>query len=644
MAIVKKAIKFDLAIDGVNVKTVEELREHITVELVEHFKSGLLLKWLLQRDLELAEQFKQINPNQKERKLFVDIVTGLGEIELDEQIIDALFEIPVKTKPNIQDIKIQSSNPKIAMLKIPDIGGSTDVNVAEVYVKVGDKINIDDNLLMLETDKATMEVPAEFAGVVTEVVVNVGSKVNEGDVIIKIEGVADVVTPVAEVVAQVASIVEPVAATVTATSSVQLVNVLVPDLSGNNDVSIIDVVVKVGDSIKEEDTIMTLETDKATMDVPSTATGIIKELKVQVGGKVNQGDLILVVESTNVVASTAPVAAQVVAPVVPVQPVSVPSSALAPAVTKVDEVSFSKAFASPSIRKLARELGVDLGKVKGTGTKSRITEADVKSFVKAILSNPGQSTTGNAGGGVGLDLLPWPKVDFAKFGEVEIQEMSRIKKISSANMARNWVMIPHVTYFEKADITELENFRKQLNEEYKKAEIKVTPLAFLIKAAVFALKKFPELNASIDGQNIVYKRYYNIGFAADTPNGLTVPVIKDADKKGIVELAKETSALAKAARDGKLKPADMQGGTFTISSLGGLGTTAFTPIVNAPEVAILGVSKSAMEPVWNGKEFVPRLMLPLSLSADHRLIDGALAAKFTTYLSQILSDLRRMAL
>lgn len=528
-------------------------------------------------------------------------------------------------------------------LKIPDIGGSTDVNVAEIYVKVGDQINVDDNLLMLETDKATMEVPAESAGIVTEIVVSVGSKVNEGDVIVKIEGATSSVAPAVTPVAEAAPIVveAPVAL---ATSSTQLINVLVPDLSGNNDVSIIDVVVKVGDSIKEEDTIMTLETDKATMDVPSTATGIIKELKVQVGGKVNQGDLVIVVESVVTSAIATPVAAKEAASVtVPSAPPAALSSTPASTTAKVDEVSFSKAFASPSIRKLARELGVDLGKVKGTGNKSRITEDDVKSFVKGILSNQ-SAATASSGSGVGLDLLPWPKVDFAKFGEVEIQEMSRIKKISSANMARNWVMIPHVTYFEKADITELENFRKQLNEEYKKAEIKVTPLAFLIKAAVFALKKFPEVNASIDGQNIVYKRYYNIGFAADTPNGLTVPVIKDADKKGIVQLAQETSALAKAARDGKLKPADMQGGTFTISSLGGLGTTSFTPIVNAPELAILGVSKSAIEPVWDGKEFAPRLMLPLSLSADHRLIDGALAAKFTTYLSQILSDLRRMAL
>lgn len=540
----------------------------------------------------------------------------------------------------------------IIELKIPDIGGHSDVNVAEVYIKVGDTVKVDDNLLMLETDKATMEVPAEAAGVVTEVMVQVGSKVNEGDVVIKIqaEGVAAAAAPVAEPVKeqQTAPASEPIKAAASA-GSVQTVQVTVPDLSGHSNVAIIEIAVKVGDSIKEDDTIMTLETDKATMEVPSTATGVIKELKVAVGGKVSQGDLIMLVETvggtTVAAANTAPASPQASAPVAPVATESVAKAAPSTPVAVVDEASFTKAFASPSMRKLARELGVDLGKVKGTGTKGRITENDVKSFVKGVMT--GQISNGAAvssGSGVGLDLLPWPKVDFAKFGPVERKEMTRIKKISGGNMARNWVMIPHVTVFEKADITDMEEFRKQLNEEYKRAEIKVTPLAFLIKASVFALKKFPEFNASIDGDSIVYKQYFNIGFAADTPNGLTVPVIKDADKKGLVEIAQETSALAKAARDGKLKPTDMQGGTFTVSSLGGLGSTAFTPIINAPEVAILGVSKSAIEPVWNGKEFAPRLMLPLSLSFDHRIIDGALAAKFTTFLAQVLSDLRRMAL
>ncbi len=535
-------------------------------------------------------------------------------------------------------------------LRIPDIGGHSDVNVAEVYVKVGDTINIDDNLLMLETDKATMEVPAEKAGVVTEVLVQVGSKINEGDVFVKVEAVGAVAAaPVPAAAVTTAPVVEQsvVAAAPTAAVSSQIVPIIVPDLSGHDNVEIIEVSVKVGDTIAEEDSLITLETDKATMEVPATVGGIVKEIKVQLGGRVSQGDLILMVETTSAVAVTAPAVAAApapaAAPVTAAAPAPVASAPAAPA--KVDETAFAKAFASPAIRKLARELGVDLGKVKGSGNKGRITEQDVKTFVKGVMS--GQIATGAAptnGSGVGLDLLPWPKVDFAKFGDVERKEMSRIKKISGGNMARNWVMIPHVTVFENADITDMEEFRKQLNEEYKRAEIKVTPLAFLIKAAVFALKKFPEFNASIDGDSIVYKNYYNIGFAADTPNGLTVPVIKDADKKGLVVIAQETSALAKAARDGKLKPTDMQGGTFTVSSLGGLGSTAFTPIINAPEVAILGVSKSSIAPVWNGKEFAPRLMLPLSLSFDHRIIDGALAAKFTTYLSQILSDLRRMAL
>lgn len=535
-------------------------------------------------------------------------------------------------------------------LRIPDIGGHSDVNVAEVYVKVGDTINIDDNLLMLETDKATMEVPAEKAGVVTEVLVQVGSKINEGDVFVKVEAAGAVAAaPAAAVAAPVAEqpVVAATAPAPAAAASSQVVPIIVPDLSGHDNVEIIEVSVKVGDTIAEEDSLITLETDKATMEVPATVGGVVKEIKVQLGGRVSQGDLILMVETTSAVAVAAPVAASApaptAAPVAAAAPAPVASAPAAPA--KVDETAFAKAFASPAIRKLARELGVDLGKVKGSGNKGRITEEDVKTFVKGVMS--GQIATGAAptnGSGVGLDLLPWPKVDFAKFGDVERKEMSRIKKISGGNMARNWVMIPHVTVFENADITDMEEFRKQLNEEYKRAEIKVTPLAFLIKAAVFALKKFPEFNASIDGDSIVYKNYYNIGFAADTPNGLTVPVIKDADKKGLVAIAQETSALAKAARDGKLKPTDMQGGTFTVSSLGGLGSTAFTPIINAPEVAILGVSKSSIAPVWNGKEFAPRLMLPLSLSFDHRIIDGALAAKFTTYLSQILSDLRRMAL
>ena len=545
-------------------------------------------------------------------------------------------------------------------LRIPDIGGHSDVNVAEIYVKVGDKINIDDNLLMLETDKATMEVPAEVSGVVTEVLTAVGATLNEGDLFLRIEvaaaisaalpGSAGSPSPVAAAPAPAAPASAPLGIAVPA----QLLPVLVPDLSGNDNVSIIEINVKVGDLVNLEDTLITLETDKATMEIPSPATGVVKEIKVQTNAKVNQGDLILVLEA---VAPVAISPAAVVAPAtlatvaaVPVTPAAtIAPLAPSPVITTtapVDEAAFARAFAAPSIRKLARELGVDLAQVKGSAAKGRISEADVKGFVKVVMAGALNlaPVSGTNGSGVALDLLPWPKVDFAKFGAIERKEMSRIKKISAGNMARNWVMIPHVTVFDSADISDMEEFRKQLNEEYKKAEIKVTPLAFLIKAAVFALKQFPEFNSSLDGDSIVYKKYYNIGFAADTPNGLTVPVVKDADTKGLVAIAQETSALAKLAREGKLKPSDMQGGTFTISSLGGLGSTAFTPIINAPEVAILGVSKSTITPVWNGKEFMPRLMLPLSLSFDHRIVDGALAAKFTSFLAQILSDLRRMAL
>ncbi len=427
-----------------------------------------------------------------------------------------------------------------------------------------------------------------------------------------------------------------------------LIELRVPDIGGSSDVNVAEVYVNVGDTIKIDDNLVMLETDKATMEVPSTATGVVKEVVIKVGSKVNEGDLMLKVEvssSSQVISNEEQVTNPVIVPMVAaVETMLSNEKPLAPEVSKtnasIDEDSFSKAYAAPSIRKLARELGANLGSIKGSGDKGRITEADVKSFVKSVLTNQGSSVNG----GTGLDLLPWPKVDFTKFGEVEVKERSRIKKLSGANLSRNWVMIPHVTQFDEADITSLEDFRKQINEEYKKADIKVSPLAFLIKACVFALKKFPEFNSSIDGDDIIYKKYFNIGFAADTPQGLVVPVLKDADKKGVVQIAQETSELAKLAREGKLKPLDMQGGSFTISSLGGIGGTAFTPIVNAPEVAILGVSKSSIKPVWNGKEFSPRLMMPLSLSYDHRVIDGALAAKFTMYLAQVMADVRRLVL
>jgi pyruvate dehydrogenase E2 component (dihydrolipoamide acetyltransferase) len=454
----------------------------------------------------------------------------------------------------------------------------------------------------------------------------------------------------------------------------KLLDIIVPNIGNYSLVNVAEVCVKVGDTVKKDDSLITLETDKATMDVPSPFVGTIREVLVKSGSQVKEGDLIFRIDSvstettkvddaTDKIDSGTGKTDNVKKPdkqskneenkspkkSIEINSSDITSGEIVPSITTnvdhIDEVSFSDAFASPSIRKLARELGADLGKIVGSGAKGRITEVDVKSYVKGILTvGGGQTQFMSATDSGGLNLLPWPVVDFAQFGEIELKPLSRIKKLSGANLARNWAMIPHVTQFDEADTTGLEEFRKQLNEEYKKSGTKITPLAFLIKACVFALKEFPEFNTSLENDNLVYKKYYNIGFAADTKNGLVVPVLKNADTLGIVQIAAQTSELAALARDGKLKPSDMQGGTFTISSLGGIGGTAFTPIINAPEVAILGVSKSSIKPMWNGKEFLPKLMLPLSLSYDHRVIDGALAAKFTSYLAKVLSDVRRLIL
>jgi len=462
------------------------------------------------------------------------------------------------------------------------------------------------------------------------------------------------------------------------------VEIKVPDIGDFKDVPIIQVFVKPGDSVKQEDPLIALESDKATMDVPSPATGTVKDLKVKVGDRVSKGNLILVLDSAGE-AKAAPSApsggngqsaatAQAAAPAAKAEarggaqkqpeeerpapseggektegppaakPAPQPGPAAKPApAAPIESAAFKSAHASPSVRKFARELGVDLSQVKGSGPKGRILQEDVQSFVKQAIS-AGAAPAGAPAGGAGLNLLPWPQVDFTRFGPVEAKPLPRIKKIAGANLARNWVMIPHVTQFDEADITDLEALRVLLNKENEKAGIKVTLLAFLVKACVAALKKFPEFNSSIDGDNLMMKGYFHIGFAADTPNGLVVPVIRDCDKKGVLQIAQETSALAGKAREGKLSPADMQGGSISISSLGGIGGTAFTPIINAPEVAILGVSKSLQKPVWDGKQFVPRLMLPLSLSYDHRVIDGALAARFTAFLSSLLADMRRAML
>ena len=540
---------------------------------------------------------------------------------------------------------------QIVEIKVPDIGGHDNVDVIDVAVKAGDTIAVDDTLITLETDKATMDVPADVAGVVKEVKISVGDKVSEGSVVVTVETAAAAAPAEAGAPVAAALAAEAPAAAPAATGG--SVNVEVPDIGDNSGVDVIDVAVKVGDTVAVDDTLITLETDKATMDVPSTAAGKVTAVNIKVGDKVSQGTVIITVEGGASAPVAAPAQAAAPAPAATPAPVvakeSTPpvaaSTTILQSTAAIDESGFAKAHAGPSSRKFARELGVDLAKVKGSGSKGRVTKEDIKSFVKGLMQsgNVPAATAGASLGG-GLDLLPWPKVDFSKFGEVEVQPLSRIKKISGQNLSRNWVMIPHVTVNEDADMTELEEFRKTINKEWEREGVKVSPLAFIIKASVVALKKFPEFNSSLDGDNLVLKKYFNIGFAADTPNGLVVPVIKDADKKGLKEISLELAELSKKARDGKLKPQEMQGACFTISSLGGIGGTGFTPIVNAPEVAILGVCKSQIKPVWNGKEFAPRLMCPLSLSFDHRVIDGAAGMRFTVYLAQLLADFRRVIL
>ena len=537
---------------------------------------------------------------------------------------------------------------KVIEVNVPDIGGHNDVDVIEVAVKVGDTVALEDTLITLETDKATMDVPSTVAGVITAIKVNVGSKVSEGDCIVLVEAAA---SAAAKPVVAAAAPASPAPAAAPVASPAARSTICVPDIGGHNDVDVIEVAVKVGDVIALDDTLITLETDKATMDVPATVAGTVTAVAVKVGDKVSEGGVIVEVAASGggavspAAAAPAPaIAPPLAAPTAPAAVVAVAAPVAAPA-SPISEAGFAKAHAGPSARRLARELGVDLSRVTGSGRKGRVVDQDIKTFVKGVMAGslkPAAAPAASLGGG--LDLLPWPKVDFAKFGTVEVKPLSRIQKISGANLARNWVMIPHVTQFDEADITDMEAFRKTMGEELKADGTKLTPLAFLIKAVVAALKKYPTFNASLDGDNLVLKQYFHIGFAADTPNGLVVPVIRDADKKSLVQLAAESGALAKKARDGKLLPAEMQGGCFSISSLGGVGGTAFTPIVNAPEVAILGVSKTEIKPKWNGKEFVPRLMLPLSLSYDHRVIDGAAAARFTTYLGQVLGDIRRLML
>lgn len=554
---------------------------------------------------------------------------------------------------------------QVVEVTVPDIGGDTDVSVIEVLVAAGDKIEVDAGLITLETDKATMDVPSPFAGVVKEVKVAVGDKVSQGSLVIMLEvgGAAPAAAapqasapaasaPVAQ--AAPAAAVAPVAAApVVAVKEIQ-----VPDIGDASNVDVIEVLVSVGDMITADQGLITLETDKATMEVPAPFAGKLLSLTVKVGDKVSQGSVIATIETVTAGAAPVPVA-QAAAPVsAPVAQEAAPAPvAAAPSRPPVPHhpsagapVSTGAVHASPAVRRLAREFGVDLTQVTGSGRKGRIMKEDVQAYVKYELSRPKATaaTSVAAGNGGGLQVIAAPKVDFSKFGEVEEIPLSRIQKISGPNLHRNWVTIPHVTQFDEADITEMEEFRKQQNDAAakKKADYKITPLVFMMKAVAKTLQQFPVFNSSLssDGESLIQKKYYHIGVAVDTPNGLVVPVVRDVDKKGIIELSRELADISIRARDGKLKSADMQGSCFTISSLGGIGGTAFTPIVNYPDVAILGVSKSEIKPKWNGKEFEPKLMLPLSLSYDHRVIDGAMAARFSVTLSGILSDIRTLIL
>ncbi|MFS9418241.1 MULTISPECIES: pyruvate dehydrogenase complex dihydrolipoyllysine-residue acetyltransferase [Citrobacter] len=520
---------------------------------------------------------------------------------------------------------------------VPDIGGD-EVEVTEVMVKVGDTVAAEQSLITVEGDKASMEVPAPFAGTVKEIKINTGDKVSTGSLIMVFEvaGSAPAAAP-----AQAAA---PAAPAAPAASGSKDVNV--PDIGGD-EVEVTEVMVKVGDKIAAEQSLITVEGDKASMEVPAPFAGTVKEIKISTGDKVKTGSLIMVFEVEGAAPAAAP--AQAAAPA----PAAAPAQAAAPAAAakaeSKSEFAENDAYvhATPLIRRLAREFGVNLAKVKGSGRKGRILREDVQAYVKDAIKRAEAAPTAATGGGI-PGMLPWPKVDFSKFGEIEEVELGRIQKISGANLSRNWVMIPHVTHFDKTDITDLEAFRKQQNAEAekRKLDVKFTPVVFIMKAVAAALEQMPRFNSSLseDGQRLTLKKYINIGVAVDTPNGLVVPVFKDVNKKSITELSRELTVISKKARDGKLTAGEMQGGCFTISSIGGLGTTHFAPIVNAPEVAILGVSKSSMEPVWNGKEFMPRLMMPISLSFDHRVIDGADGARFITIINNMLSDIRRLVM
>jgi pyruvate dehydrogenase E2 component (dihydrolipoyllysine-residue acetyltransferase) len=520
---------------------------------------------------------------------------------------------------------------------VPDIGDFKDVPIIEIQVQPGDRIAAEAPLITLESDKASMEVPSPTAGVVKNIAVKLGDRVSQGAQILTLEldgsgGAAQPAKP---------AVTAPPAPT---SAPAGVAEVRVPDIGDFKDVPIIEVMVKIGDTVKPEQSLVTLESDKASMEVPSPLGGVVQDLKAKIGDRVSEGSVILTLltDAAAAQAKSAAAAPTMATLAKPAAPAAAPPAALPQAERSLSEMAADIPYAGPSVRKLARERGVDLRQVKGSGRRGRILPEDVANFAKApAAAAPTAAPSGGVAAGAALGLLPWPKIDFTKFGPVDSKPLARIKKISGANLHRNWVMIPHVTNHDECDITELEEFRNRLNKENEKSGVRVSMLAFMIKAAVGSLKKFPEFNASLDGDNLILKKYYHIGFAADTPQGLVVPVIRDADQKGVNAIAKEMGDLAKLARDGKLKPDQMQGGTFTISSLGGIGGTYFTPIINAPEVAIMGACRSFQKPVWDDRQFVPRLFQPLSLSWDHRVIDGAAAARFNAHFGSLLTDMRR---
>lgn len=562
---------------------------------------------------------------------------------------------PVEAPAAVEAAPVAATSAVIEVA-VPDIGTDDEVEIIDLLVAVGDSVSKEDGLITLETDKATMDVPCPEDGVVKEIKVAVGGKVSQGSLVLLLE-TSSAAAPVAEAPASSPAPVSapaPVEAAPAPAAPVAAVaeakDVEVPDIGTDEEVDVIDVLVAVGDEVEAEQGLITLETDKATMDVPAPFAGIVKELKVANGDKVSQGKLIAVIETKS--AAPAPVAAATPATSAPAAPApakKAPPVALAHPSQAGGAASGKKIHATPSVRRLASEFGVDLTKVTGSGRKGRILADDVKSYVKYELSRPKATAASSvAAGNGGLQVLAQPKVDFAKFGEIEEKALTRIQKISGPNLHRNWVTIPHVTQFDEADITEVEAFRKEQNAllQKQKSDLKITPLVFIMKACASALLAYPQFNSSLslDGESIILKKYVHIGIAVDTPNGLVVPVVRDVDKKGVNEISRELMEISNKARNGKLTAKDMQGGCFTISSLGGIGGTAFTPIVNSPEVGILGVSKSEIKPKWNGSDFVPKLMLPLSLSYDHRVIDGALAARFTVHISQVMTDIRKLVL